>query len=377
VFGSQILDVAIGLVFIYLLVSLIVSVVNEWISRLFSLRANTLEDGLRNMLQDPKSALGGASSLVNELYNHPLIQGLSPLRSRGRRFLPFKTPPVGTETEGLADNQVGAEGDGVAAPGAIQPPAKPPLPLGQAATRTGRPSYIDPRNFSVALLDIMAPKGVHSKNIEELKREISLLENPRLQRTLLTLVDTGEADLQSARAGIEGWFNSAMDRVSGWHKRKVQLLTLGLGLLLAALLNVDTFTVVRTLWTQPAVRDGLAKSAEQYAQRTQDDLDAQRQKIQTSLGDLRATNLPIGWILEAPPAPPAGQPVERDPRRLGDVFADWGTFLSKLLGVLLTGAAVSLGAHFWFDTLGRLRSLRSTGKPPSTDDHRRTARAGA
>jgi hypothetical protein len=35
----------------------------------------------------------------------------------------------------------------------------------------------------------------------------------------------------------------------------------------------------------------------------------------------------------------------------------------KLLGLLLTAAAVSFGAPFWFDALSKLGRLRATGKP--------------
>jgi hypothetical protein len=36
----------------------------------------------------------------------------------------------------------------------------------------------------------------------------------------------------------------------------------------------------------------------------------------------------------------------------------------KILGLLVTVLAISLGAPFWFDLLNRLVNLRSTGKPP-------------
>jgi hypothetical protein len=37
----------------------------------------------------------------------------------------------------------------------------------------------------------------------------------------------------------------------------------------------------------------------------------------------------------------------------------------KLLGCLMTALAVSLGAPFWFDSLGRLVNLRATGARPA------------
>jgi hypothetical protein len=363
-FGSQILDVAVGLIFVYLLVSLIVSIVNEWIARLFALRASTLEDGLRNLLQDPRPATKETASLVDLLYNHPLIQGASPLRSRGKSWLHLHVP-FGTPTSGLADQQVGK----------IAPDVKVPAWATDPATRTGRPSYIDPRQFSLALLDLVAPNGTQSHSFQDLKSEVSQIQNARLQRSLLTLISTAHNDIELARANIENWFNDGMDRVGGWYKRKIQIIGLIVGLLLAILLNADTLAVVRTLWTQPAVRDAIARSAEQYVQQRAGqaspdaNFDAERQKLEQSLGELSATNLPIGWILEPAPQTTTGQtpPPAPDPRRLSEAFGSLTAFLSKVIGLLLTGAAVSLGAPFWFDALEHITSLRSTGDPPSTD----------
>jgi hypothetical protein len=365
VFGSQILDVAIGLIFVYLLVSLIVSIVNEWISRLFALRASTLEDGLRNLLQDPAPANKEAKSLLDYLYNHPLIQGASPLRNRVKLVWPKL--PVGTHTRGVGRAQRARHGEELTLAGAED--------VLEAATRTGRPSYIDPRHFSLALLDLVAPEGTHAGQIETVKTEIRKIENARLRRTLLALVDTAQTDVETARASIEKWFNTGMERVSGWYKRKIQIIGLCLGLALAIVLNADTLSIVRTLWTQPLVRDALARSAEQYVQQSasgdpNSSFDSQRQKLQTSLGQLSAVNLPIGWSLE-----PSPQGTPPDGTHLPDLVSSVSGplpgsvlgVLSKLVGLVLTGAAVSLGAHFWFDALSRITSLRSSGTPPATN----------
>jgi hypothetical protein len=44
-------------------------------------------------------------------------------------------------------------------------------------------------------------------------------------------------------------------------------------------------------------------------------------------------------------------------------FAD---ILLRLLGWLITAAAVSFGAPFWFDALSKLGSLRTAGARPQT-----------
>jgi hypothetical protein len=71
VFGSGVLDVAIGVAFVYLLLSLICSAVTEGIARIFAMRSSNLKDGIRNLLDDQ-----GEVGYVQALYEHPLISGL-------------------------------------------------------------------------------------------------------------------------------------------------------------------------------------------------------------------------------------------------------------------------------------------------------------
>ena len=68
---SAILDVAIGLTFIYLLLSLICSALNEWIAALLRFRSRTLEKGIRNLLNNPDG-----DQPFKDFYGHPLIKAL-------------------------------------------------------------------------------------------------------------------------------------------------------------------------------------------------------------------------------------------------------------------------------------------------------------
>src|SRR5208337_654121 len=74
-FGSVILDVAIGMAYIYLLLSLVASVINEALASLVQSRAANLQRGLRSLLSGDSIEAGGLS-LVDNIYNHGLIRGL-------------------------------------------------------------------------------------------------------------------------------------------------------------------------------------------------------------------------------------------------------------------------------------------------------------
>ena len=50
---TVVVDVAIGLVVVYLGASLFVTIINEHLAQAFKLRARTLRDSLRKLIQDP------------------------------------------------------------------------------------------------------------------------------------------------------------------------------------------------------------------------------------------------------------------------------------------------------------------------------------
>jgi hypothetical protein len=66
-----------------------------------------------------------------------------------------------------------------------------------------------------------------------------------------------------------------------------------------------------------------------------------------------AIGLPLGWKLKLG----TGQQ---------DIPNETRLILSKLVGLLLTAAALSLGAPFWFDLLSKFVRVRGTGPPPTT-----------
>jgi len=185
-FGSAILDTAIGLIFVFLVVSLIVSAANELLAALFRWRANNLFLGIRELLQDPST-----TGLVSSFYGHPLIQTLS---AKGKK-----------------------------------------------------PSYIPSRTFALALLDIVSPvTPAGNRTLDDLKAGVEKLPTS-LQVTFRVLLDEAGHNIEQLKTQLEIWFNSTMERVSGWYKRKTQVVQLALALLIVVLGNVDSIRIVRSL----------------------------------------------------------------------------------------------------------------------------------
>jgi hypothetical protein len=88
-FGSDVFDILVGLVFVYLLASLIVSAGTELIAGWLGWRAEKLLDGIRNLINSPEAA-----DWAQKLYTHPLIQGMSPLPTKAFSIRGFKLAPA-------------------------------------------------------------------------------------------------------------------------------------------------------------------------------------------------------------------------------------------------------------------------------------------
>jgi hypothetical protein len=280
-FGSTILDVAIAIVFIYLLVSLVVSAINELIAALLKSRAKNLVKGIQALLQDQSQ-----NGWVARLYEHPLIETLS--------------------------------------------------------TPNSKPSYIPSRTFALALLDLIAPATTDGvRTLADLKTGMANLPEP-LQRTLTTLLEESQHDVERLKTQIEIWFNNGMDRASGWYKRKTQWIQFFLGLGLVICLNVDSVHIGRTLFAiNSPLRASLVESAKSFVAQP----GGTNRSIKDAVEAISTVSLPIGWS-EFP---------KRD--QLPIIFLGW----------LITAFAVSLGAPFWFDLLNKFVNVRASGKAPEEE----------
>jgi hypothetical protein len=271
--GSTVLEVAVGMSFCYATVALIVSTVQEGLASALHLRAHTLLDGIKTMLNDPNF-----TGLARKLYSHALVN---------------------PHDDGQGANQRALK---------------------------ARPSYIEPLHFAIALVDaIQTVPG----NYTQLGRDIDALRDPQVRRALLGMYQRAGGDMKQFQEDVAGWFDSAMQRVSGEYKRRSLLVSLLLSLLLAILFNIDSIHLFRTLWQHPAMvaELGAAPAA----------VDAH------AIEQLFA--LPIGWSTFPPVLDRA--------------------FLMQVAGWVITASTALFGAPFWFSMLQRIMQLRGTGAKPA------------
>ena len=342
--GFAFLDVAIGITFIYLLLSLICSAVNELISAILKARAGFLEKGIIHLLEDEEFA--------GKLYQHPLI------RSLGGKVHPFWAKL------GLKE----------------------------------KPAYIPARNFALALMDMLKP-GLGTRDaltpavaspswaansdasgshlLEALNTEPSALP-PGVRRALTALVQAAGADATRSRQNIEDWYNSAMDRVSGAYKRRTQYTIFCIGIFVTIGINADSLIIFKRLTSDKTLAAAVSATAEQYTQAhdvlpppTNPDASPEQQKdsaereLKKKLDTLDRLGLPIGWDNKDEATTPPSWPGLRHlfsaaPHSEKLIVFHWP-------GWLLTAFAVSFGAPFWFDLLNRFMVVRSTVKPKEKD----------
>jgi len=176
--SSTILDIAIGLVFIYLLLSLLVTASSEMIASWLKRRQYHLWQGMVNLLGE---------DLAAQLYDHPVINGL--------------TPPASLKWSGVTGPRMFIH-----------------WLLALLNIEAAGPSYIPARSFAVALLDLVGFKpgqGLHNN----LRRALdgfpdTVVDARALKNTLLMAVNTTLAGGADAVREFQGFLLTIPDTAS-------------------------------------------------------------------------------------------------------------------------------------------------------------------
>lgn len=380
-----ILDVLIGVIVVYLVLSLMVSAATEWVASALKLRARTLQQGISRLLDPPgeiatprltaaqhvtPSAPARPGEPTREFYRHPLITALS---SRAH-------PPSYVPASVFAE-------------------------VAEQLLATGR---------------VPATAPVHA--VAAQVRSVGAMGDPRTR--------------------LETLFNDTMERATGWYKRLAQAITLAIAATVTVLANADTLQLTHVLWTSRTAREAavaragqlaarpapaaidagfpqsgpppageaaedVARSAEEEVEEAPEETAADAQLLGQLIGwgaDYKKINAPHCRAIETRRDEVCGDPKRGDEcRSLLDAIAREGrcaivgshleatatfpggnflrgSFLAPvvaphLLGWLLTIAAISFGAAFWFDTLNRFLNIRGAGRAP--DEGNKGAKKGA
>lgn len=310
-FGLDMLDVMIGLVTVYLSFGIACTAFVEAISSIADMRGRNLRNGLSEFFKGAISKeRGEEKSFVDAFYAHPLVMTLS----KGNK---------------------------------------------------GRPSYIPTEIVGRVVASLLND----SDTADSLKETLEALPGSkpgdnRIKDLLLDFYIQTKGDVIGFRDKVEEHFDLSMDRVAGWFKRKTQYVAIGVSIVLVGFANVDSIDIASSLTSNPEARAALVQSAEKILTQkqaieaqlektsnlTKTSLDAVKKKTEeaqsaydNAVSKLEQTGLKLGW--------------EKESERKIDWF-------SKIVGILVSALAVSLGAPFWFQILQRFMQIRGAGATP-------------
>lgn len=229
------------------------------------------------------------------------------------------------------------------------------------------------RNMPPELAEIVARINQANPHIPE-----------HLKQNLLSLGSNVQMKAQNLEQGIlemeeqvSSWFDHSMERASGVYKRNSKGIAIIIGFIIAIITNADTFHIVNRLSKDSILRSSITQAAEQaVAQSSQatmaipaspegdeataaepgtiqpttpieQDIDMVRDAVNTALDGLP---LPLGWNeinMQQQVKESVGWPVP---------------LLRRVIGWMVTGISISMGASFWYGILGKVISVRNTGK---------------
>lgn len=319
-FGLEALDMMIGLVTIYLTLALACTAIVEALAAGMNVRSKNLDIALKEFLA---GKLREDQAFLRAFYTHPLVLALK------------------KESYGI-------------------------------------PSYIPPQVVGQVVYALITADDSSVPLKEAVARLPGTAKDNRIKGLLITLIDQVNENADEFRKAVEVHFDAAMDRASGWVKRHQQKVAFLVALTFVAIGNVDTFDLANKLSTNSEFRAKQVNAAEQLLNQQPtvfvptvttvsagtsadshpfesnkgtspfQDVSAQ---IQQAIDNVNSDGLVFGWKKGKPDGPAYKAILEQ-------------LSVIKVLGLLITILAVSLGAPFWFDVLQRFMQVRQTGISP-------------
>lgn len=347
-FNSPILDLVILLSFTYFIGSIMLTAINEAIAAIIKTRARDLKATLESLLIDTAATKTWQPFVQTVLFNSQHI--LSLMKSQ-----------------------------------------------------KDTPSYIPAKNFVLAIIEQLNATDYTAGNIDQaiIKAKTALPQS--LQDVLNNIWTKVSAHIISPQERViafeqelELFYDNAMERATGWYKRKTMLRMIILGFILAVVMNIDTIKITNDALSD---KDKLSKTVDNIANavasiehrdsvyifKNKDTVKViQTIKIDTVLHyDSTNHTVKIDSVIKATitktkelktiynnqggyqmgygsQAAFMDQWFYNGDDNLGKFFG----FILKLIGVLLTAFAMQLGSNYWFDILNKTINIRAAGKKP-------------
>lgn len=373
--GITILDVVISLVFIFFIISLLVSQIVEIINTILRRRENFLLEAITRIFgEDFKDVKQYFKELDDKKSNNQGSGNQTSVKqgSGSQASTEQDAASQGTDSQASAKTKSSETITSMI--------YQNPLVKSLVKRNKDLPKNIEGELFARVIIQELGGEKALSKKGKEfedwlnkaIKRADENFENKALYK-LLDSLSEGVDEINKYIANIENWYNGHMEDVRAWFKANTRWYLATVGLILAFAFNIDTIHMVERLWKDSALRDEFVQQAisttETKGAELSNDVSAdssgtvERENLNEHLVE-EFVNLPIGWK-----------------------NCDWGfcdtsgsvtsienggdentiiKYVWHILGWLITAIAVSFGAPFWYQAMNNLVALRNTVAPKKT-----------
>jgi hypothetical protein len=330
--SSPMLDVIISMIFIYFLFSTLTSSLEELWASYYKNRGETLKKAIQKILNDPLNKHFG-----DLLYMHPAIDILGESNKR-------------------------------------------------------KPAYIEGHNFATTLIELISSeahqvnykqdeatgkmtfeiKQAESSLIERFKAGVDQLRYSDLTVLLYTFLQQYDTKIKGTQeftqemdekliSNIEKWYNSYMDRVTGWYKKDVKKNIFLKSIIVALLFNVNFFIILKTVYTNTSLQGAATAGASALVQEKKDTISTELAKKE--INKLYEIGLPVGWNMAGLKDTTATFNINFIPA-IHQQIKTSGGYTYSIIGWLISAMIISFGAPFWFDVLKKLVNVRNGGLKP-------------
>lgn len=294
--GNSILEVAIGMIFIFALLAILVTQINSLISNVLNLRGKDLKKGIQALITD--------SQIQAKVLAHPIIkmvnvavppdaqipkEMIKTIKDKEAERVTYITPTAFVEA--LLNILILDSDNEMFGPlqnainGLPSSPEKSQLrEMLQSMREEFTENAVRKMHMTVYQLQNIAPEqrqalydGIrtvetnigqirfNNEQLIPLMNGIHRVKDPRFRAALESVVITAK-DVGEARQKLEAWFNDGMSRVSQWYRERMQFISVVVAGVLCFLLNVDALQLGRILWEDPLLRTQIVQQASTFDQ---------------------------------------------------------------------------------------------------------------
>jgi hypothetical protein len=353
------IDVAISMAFVFLLFSIMVSGICEMWQMLKRKRAHFLRESLEDVFNCRQN-----KNYAHLLYSHPMID-----RLKERKYTYPQYIPSAVFADALID--------------VIRNDSKLP----RFSFDHDRKEFVVQHNaYSVDEKDsqgnVLAGTGV----VADFTYAVEAMKESDLKQMLRTLL-LGVTNYDQLKSTTARWFDDYMASTTTWYKRYLTKVLFISGFAVAVIFNVDAIHLAKSFYKDKLLRERVVDAAIQY---TKDENNRPATPEEVNFGiapkplpmdsvvkrnvrvvtqaykEAELLDLPIGWNIERVVGYKKYPYFTGHSRLLKLPWFAWELLkyiLLSLTGWLITAAALSYGADYWFNMLSKLISIRTAVKP--------------